>query len=64
MQEQIDYLLKNPLAAKAIGGRGRQIVISLYGWKRVAIETMQVMEDSLLYNRVQGIKEIETPNTL
>jgi 1,4-alpha-glucan branching enzyme len=64
LQEQIDYLLKNPLAAKAIGGRGRQIVISLYGWKRVATETMRVMEDSLLFKRVQGIKEIETPNTL
>ncbi|WP_312471717.1 glycosyltransferase family 4 protein [Neobacillus sp.] len=64
LHEQIDFLLKNPLAAKAIGGRGRQIVISLYGWKRVATETMRVMEDSLLSKRVKGIKEIETPNTL
>ncbi|WP_040208008.1 glycosyltransferase family 4 protein [Neobacillus jeddahensis] len=50
--EQIDYLLNNPDLAQEIGEKGRQIVKSLYGWKRIASESSKVMEDTLLNKRV------------
>lgn len=48
MLDQIDFLVKHPFKAEEIGNRGRKIVTSLYGWKRIAIETSRVMEDTLL----------------
>ncbi|MDQ1145043.1 glycogen(starch) synthase [Bacillus sp. SORGH_AS 510] len=50
--EQIDFLIKNPKKAQEIGEKGRQIVLSLYSWKRIASETNRVMEDLLLNVRV------------
>jgi glycogen(starch) synthase len=52
MLEQIDYLIKHPQKAEEIGRQGRQIVSSLYGWKRIASETIRVMEDTMLNNRI------------
>ncbi|MFJ5715371.1 glycosyltransferase family 4 protein [Neobacillus sp. NPDC093127] len=64
LQEQIDFLWGNPQKAKEIGKRGRQIVKSLYGWKRIASETGRVFEDMLLNKRVNEFKQAETPNKL
>jgi 1,4-alpha-glucan branching enzyme len=64
LQEQIDFLWENPQKAKEIGKRGRQIVKSIYGWKRIASETSRVMEDMLLNKRVNEFKQTETPNKL
>ncbi|MEH7121144.1 glycosyltransferase family 4 protein [Neobacillus vireti] len=50
--EQIEYLFNQPEKAKEIGIRGKQIVQSLYGWKRIAAETSRIMEDTLLNQRV------------
>ncbi|WHX99321.1 glycosyltransferase family 4 protein [Neobacillus sp. DY30] len=47
----IDFLLQNPQTAKEIGIKGRKIVKSLYGWKRIAAQTVNVMEDTLLDKR-------------
>lgn len=54
MLDQIDYLIKHPLKAEEIGKRGKRIVTSLYGWKRIASETSRVMEDTLLKRRVSS----------
>jgi len=50
--EQIDFLLTNPEKAEEIGKRGKEIVKSLYSWKRIASESSRVMEDLLLNQRV------------
>lgn len=47
----IDFLFQNPDSAKEIGIKGQQIVKSLYGWKRIASQTVKVMEDTLLNKR-------------
>jgi 1,4-alpha-glucan branching enzyme len=47
----IDHLLENPQTAKEIGIKGMKIVKSLYGWKRIASQTVNVMEDTLLDKR-------------
>lgn len=47
----IDFLLQNPQTAKEIGIKGMKIVKSLYGWKRIAAQTVNVMEDTLLNKR-------------
>lgn len=44
---QIDFLMENPDLAKEIGERGMRFVKSLYSWKRIAAETVVVMEDVL-----------------
>lgn len=60
--EQIAFLVTHPLKTEEIGKRGRQIVISLYGWKRIAAETSRVMEDTLLNKRVNTNERMESPN--
>ncbi|MCL6571987.1 MAG: glycosyltransferase family 4 protein [Bacillus sp. (in: Bacteria)] len=62
--EQISFLIQNPQKAEEIGGKGREIAISLYGWKRIASETSRVMEDTLLNKRVKGTEYTETPKNL
>jgi glycogen synthase len=47
----IDYLSQYPHKAKEIGEKGRKIVKSLYGWKRVASQTVKVVEETLLNKR-------------
>ncbi|MFP7297630.1 glycosyltransferase family 4 protein [Neobacillus niacini] len=47
----IDFLTQNPDKAKEIGGKGAQIVKSLYGWKRVASQTAKVIEETILNTR-------------
>ena len=64
MLEQIDFLINHPHKAEEIGQRGRQIVTSLYGWKRIASETSRVMQDTLINNRVISNQQKETPNNL
>jgi glycogen synthase len=49
--DNIDFLLQNPQTAKEIGIKGMKIVKSLYGWKRIAAQTVKVMEDTLLNKR-------------
>jgi glycogen synthase len=48
----IDFLTHNPEKAKEIGERGKEIVKSLYGWKRVAQQTVKVIEETLINKRV------------
>ena len=55
--EQINFLRNNPKKAQEIGEKGRQIVKSLYGWKRIASETSRVMEDLLLSERINKSEE-------
>lgn len=50
----IAFLLQNPDKAKEIGTKGQQIVKSLYGWKRIASQTVNVIEDTLLNKRANG----------
>jgi glycogen synthase len=47
----INFLLQDPEKAKEIGIKGMKIVKSLYGWKRIASQTVNVMEDTLLNKR-------------
>jgi glycogen synthase len=47
----IDFLLQDNQTAKKIGIKGMKIVKSLYGWKRIASQTVNVMEDTLLNKR-------------
>jgi glycogen synthase len=47
----IDFLLQNPEKAVGIGEKGRQIVKSLYGWKRIASQTVKIMEETMLNKR-------------
>ncbi|MCM2531637.1 glycosyltransferase family 4 protein [Neobacillus pocheonensis] len=62
--EQIDFLIHNPENAQEMGKRGMQIVKSLYGWNRISSETSRIMEDMLLYKRVNGIEKVESPKNL
>jgi glycogen synthase len=55
--ENIDFLLQDSQKAIDIGTKGMQIVKSLYGWKRVASQTVQVIEDTLLNKRAIGNDE-------
>lgn len=47
----IDFLTQSPHNAKEIGEKGRQIVKSLYGWKRVASQTVKVIEETMINKR-------------
>ncbi|WP_419956127.1 glycosyltransferase family 4 protein [Neobacillus niacini] len=49
--KNIEFLLQNPQIAEEIGLKGMKIVKSLYGWKRIASQTVNVMEDTLLHQR-------------
>jgi glycogen synthase len=48
MLEQIQLLVENPILAKEIGLKGREIAKSLYGWNRIASETARVMKDTVI----------------
>jgi glycogen(starch) synthase len=50
--KQINFLLNHPETAVEIGNKGRKIVKSLYGWKRIASETSRVMLDTIVNKRV------------
>ncbi|MBO0959498.1 glycosyltransferase family 4 protein [Neobacillus sp. MM2021_6] len=62
--EQIEFLLNNPVKAEEIGEKGRQIVKSLYGWKRIASETSRRMADTIVNNRVNENGRKVKPNNL
>ncbi|WML40563.1 glycosyltransferase family 4 protein [Neobacillus sp. OS1-2] len=62
--EQIEFLLNNPVKAEEIGEKGRQIVKSLYGWKRIASETSRRMADTIVNNRVNENGRRVKPNNL
>ncbi|MCM3725120.1 glycosyltransferase family 4 protein [Neobacillus cucumis] len=62
LMEQIEFLFNQPEKAVEIGNRGKQIVQSLYGWKRIAAETSRVMEDTLLSQRVNEKDRKTAPN--
>jgi glycogen synthase len=47
----IDFLTSYPDMAKEIGDKGGKIVKNLYGWTRVASQTVKVMEETLLNKR-------------
>lgn len=59
--EQIEFLFNQPEKAKEIGSRGKQIVQRLYGWKRIAAETVRIMEDTLLSQRVNETEQQSVP---
>jgi glycogen synthase len=50
--EQIQFLEDNPDKAKEIGLRGREIVLRLYGWNRIASETARTMEDTVIHLQI------------
>jgi glycogen synthase len=50
--EQINFLIENPKKAEEIGLEGRKIVKGLYGWNRIASETMRVIEDVIINKRI------------
>ncbi|EKN66265.1 glycosyl transferase/glycoside hydrolase-like protein [Neobacillus bataviensis LMG 21833] len=62
--KQIEFLLNDPVKAEEIGEKGRQIVKSLYGWKRIASETSRRMEDTIVSNRINENEQNATPNNL
>ncbi|MEH7111926.1 glycosyltransferase family 4 protein [Neobacillus niacini] len=49
--KNIDILMQNPNKAAEIGAKGKQIVKSLYGWKRIAKQTEKIIEETLLNKR-------------
>lgn len=51
--EQIDFLIKNPQKAAEIGLQSKKMVKSLYGWKRIATETLRGMEEMLLHKYIR-----------
>lgn len=55
--KNIDFFLQNPNHAMEIGEKGRKIVTSLYGWKRIASQTVKVIEETLL-NKQGNLNEI------
>ncbi len=57
---QINFLLNHPETAEEIGNKGRKIVKSLYGWKRIASETSRVMLDTIVNKRVNEDEERAT----
>lgn len=62
--ENIELLLHNPQKGNEMGIKGKQMVTSLYGWKRIALQTVQVIEDTLINIKVMSNEENETLNTL
>jgi glycogen synthase len=50
--EQINFLIENPKKAEEIGLQGRKMVKGLYGWNRIASETMRVIEDVIINKRI------------
>ncbi|MEH7109489.1 glycosyltransferase family 4 protein [Bacillus sp. JJ1764] len=59
MLEQIAFLSHHPRMSAEIGNNGRDVVKSLYGWKRIACETARVMEDVVLKSRINEEMELE-----
>ncbi|OLS41685.1 glycosyltransferase family 4 protein [Bacillus sp. MRMR6] len=55
MMDSINYLLTYPEKAKEIGIKGREIAKRLYSWKRIAIQTTHVIEDTLLNKRALDV---------
>lgn len=53
MLQQIQFLKENPIIANEIGLKGREIVKSLYGWKRIASQTARIMEDTVIHSQVK-----------
>jgi len=63
--EQVFYLRQNPEQAIAIGKKGKQIINSLYGWKRIAAETSRLIEDTYLSQKVNEKNVFsESPNII
>ncbi|MDR6998749.1 glycosyltransferase family 4 protein [Neobacillus niacini] len=54
--EQILFLSENPEKAADMAIQGQQVMKSLYSWKRVAMETSRMIEDTLL-TKLIDIKE-------
>lgn len=46
--EQILFIYKNPEKAAEMAKEGQLVMKSLYSWKRVALETSRIIEDTLL----------------
>ncbi|WP_160721693.1 glycosyltransferase family 4 protein [Bacillus sp. USDA818B3_A] len=62
--EQIDFLINEPVKAKEIGSKGKKIVQSLYGWKRIAADTSRVIQDTVLNNRVNEKEQKAAKNKI
>lgn len=61
--DKVSFLLNNPAEATEIGLQGRKLVESLYGWKRIAIETKRIMNDMVLKTQIDS-NELETENKI
>ncbi|MGX6442753.1 glycosyltransferase family 4 protein [Neobacillus sp. K501] len=55
--DNIQWLLQNPENGMELGKKARQIVISLYGWKRIALETVHIIEDTLINKKAMANEE-------
>lgn len=62
--ENIEWLQQNPQEGIEMGKKGRQMVVSLYGWKRIALQTIQIIEDTLINKKAMANKDKRTLNTL
>ncbi|WHY90523.1 glycosyltransferase family 4 protein [Neobacillus cucumis] len=52
--EQILFIYKNPEKAAEMAKEGQLVMKSLYSWKRVALETSRIIEDTLLTSLVDA----------
>lgn len=52
--EQILFIYKNPEKAAEMAKEGQLVMKSLYSWKRVALETSRIIEDTLLTQLVDA----------
>ncbi|WP_235714598.1 glycosyltransferase family 4 protein [Neobacillus dielmonensis] len=50
--DQVTYLKENPKKSKEIGTKGKNIALSLYGWKRIASESANLMMDLVLDRQI------------
>ena len=57
--EHINFLLDNPKKAEEIGLQGRKMVEGLYGWNRVACETVRAIKDVLINQRIDNQEMVE-----
>lgn len=62
--ENIKWLQQNPQEGIEMGKKSRQMVVSLYGWKRIALQTAHVIEDTLINNKAMANEEKRTLNSL
>ncbi|MCA1063397.1 glycosyltransferase [Rossellomorea sp. AcN35-11] len=54
---QLVSLIENPSKSEQLGNLGFKMAKSMFGWDRIADQTIHVYEDVLLQSKVEGIKK-------